>query len=107
MELPFFQSFNSQSTVGSWIENRLTSNWEDVQKLGIIATNTNDQVNGYFELVLSDYTLGEDVVVQQNYPNPASDRSTIELLIPSRSDLSIDVFDLLGRHILTVFRGHS
>ena len=103
----FFQSFNSQSTVGSWIENRLTSNWENVQKLGIIATNTNDQVNGYFELVLSDYTLGEDVVVQQNYPNPASDRSTIELLIPSRSDLSIDVFDLLGRHILTVFRGHA
>lgn len=103
----FFQSFNSQSTVGSWIEYRLTSNWEDVQKIGIIATNTNDQLNGYFELVLSDYTLGEDVVVQENYPNPASDRSTIELLVPSRSELSIDIFDLLGRHILTVFSGRA
>ena len=57
--------------------------------------------------MLSDYTLGEDVVVQQNYPNPASNRSTIELLIPSRSDLSIDVFDLLGRHMLTVFSGRT
>ena len=102
-----YQSINSQSTVGSWTEYQLTSNWVDVQKLGIIVTNTNDQVNGYFELVLSDYTLGEDIIVQQNYPNPASYRTTIELLVPSRSDLSIDVFDLLGRHILTVFRGRA
>jgi len=102
-----YEPLNNESTVGSWVEYRLNSNWEDVQKLGIIATNTNDQVNGYFELVLSDYTLGEDIVVQQNYPNPASDRTTIELMLPSRTDLSIDIFDLLGRHALTVFRGRA
>ena len=70
-------------------------------------TNTHEQVNGYFELVLSDYTYGENIVVQQNYPNPASDRTTIELMLPSRTDLSIDIFDLLGRHTLTVFRGRA
>ncbi len=104
---PLYQQLNNESTVGSWIEYRLNNNWEDVQKLGIIVTNTNEQVNGYFELVLSDYTLVEDIVVQQNYPNPASDRTTIELMLPSRTDLSIDIFDLLGRHTLTVFRGRA
>jgi hypothetical protein len=104
---PLYQPLNNESTVGSWIEYRFNSNWEDVEKLGIIVTNTNEQVNGYFEFVLSDYTLGEDIVVQQNYPNPASNRTTIELMLPSRTDLSIDIFDLLGRHTLTVFRGRA
>ena len=104
---PLYQPFYNESTADSWIEYRLNSNWEDVQKLGIIVTNTHEQVNGYFELVLSDYTYGENIVVQQNYPNPASDRTTIELMLPSRTDLSIDIFDLLGRHTLTVFRGRA
>lgn len=104
---PLYQPLYNESTADSWIEYRLNSNWEDVQKLGIIVTNTHEQVNGYFELVLSDYTYGENIVVQQNYPNPASDRTTIELMLPSRTDLSIDIFDLLGRHTLTVFRGRA
>ncbi len=104
---PTFKQLNTATPINSWEENRLGINWEEVKKLGIIVTNTNEQVNGYFELLLSDYTLGEDIVVKQNYPNPASDRTTIELMLPSRTDLSIDVFDLLGRHSMTVFRGRA
>ena len=102
-----YQVLNNGSAIGSWIEYRLTINWDDVQKLGIIVHNSNEQINGYFELVFSDYTLGDHIVVNQNYPNPASDQTTIQLTLPNRTELSIDVFDLLGRHILTVFKGRA
>ena len=102
-----YQVLNNESAIGSWIEYRLTINWDDVQKLGIIVHNSNEQINGYFELVFSDYTLGDHIVVNQNYPNPASDQTTIQLTLPNRTELSIDVFDLLGRHILTVFKGRA
>ena len=104
---PIYQALNNESAIGSWIEYRLTINWDDVQKLGIIVHNSNEQINGYFELVFSDYTLGDHIVVNQNYPNPASDQTTIQLTLPNRTELSIDVFDLLGRHILTVFKGRA
>ncbi len=104
---PIYQALNNESTIGSWIEYRLTINWDDIQKLGIIVHNSNEQINGYFKLVFSDYTLGEHIVVNQNYPNPAADQTSIELLLPKRTELSIDVFDLLGRHILTVFKGRA
>ena len=104
---PIYQALNNESAIGSWIEYRLTINWDDVQKLGIIVHNSNEQINGYFELVFSDYTLGEHIVVNQNYPNPASDQTTIQLTLPNRTELSIEVFDLLGRHILTVFKGRA
>lgn len=102
-----YQVLNNESAIGSWIEYRLTINWDDVQKLGIIVHNSNEQINGYFELVFSDYTLGDHIVVNQNYPNPAFDQTTIQLTLPNRTELSIDVFDLLGRHILTVFKGRA
>ena len=102
-----YQVLNNESAIGSWIEYRLTINWDDVQKLGIIVHNSNEQINGSFELVFSDYTLGDHMVVNQNYPNPASDQTTIQLTLPNRTELSIDVFDLLGRHILTVFKGRA
>ena len=104
---PIYQVLNNESAIGSWIESRLTINWDDVQKLGIIVHNSNEQINGYFELVFSDYTLGDHIVVNQNYPNPAFDQTTIQLTLPNRTELSIDVFDLLGRHILTVFNGRA
>ena len=102
-----YQVLNNESAIGSWIEYRLTINWDDVQKLGIIVHNSNEQINGYFELVFSDYTLGDHIVVNQNYPNPAFDQTTIQLTLPNKTELSIDVFDLLGRHILTVFKGRA
>ena len=102
-----YQVLNNGSAISSWIEYRLTINWDDVQKLGIIVHNSNEQINGYFELVFSDYTLGDHIVVNQNYPNPAFDQTTIQLTLPNRTELSIDVFDLLGRHILTVFKGRA
>jgi beta-glucanase (GH16 family) len=46
------------------------------------------------------------VVLTQNYPNPFSSTSNIEFVLPETSAVSLDVFDLYGRHISTVAEGY-
>ena len=41
----------------------------------------------------------------RNYPNPFTDRTTIAYSMPSRSELKIEVFDVLGQRVKMVFDG--
>ena len=53
--------------------------------------NVKDGKNNIF-----NFSLG------QNYPNPFNPRTTIEYSIPSRSNVVIKVFDILGREVATL-----
>lgn len=44
-------------------------------------------------------------VVTQAYPNPFTKRLTISLAIPKTQQLSVSVYDLLGRELKTIFNG--
>jgi len=46
-------------------------------------------------------------VVYQNYPNPFNPSTKIKYSIPKQSKIKIDVFDLLGRRILTLFNSEQ
>ena len=41
----------------------------------------------------------------QNYPNPVNPATTIPLEIPMVSHVRLEVYDLLGRHVSTLFEG--
>ncbi len=41
----------------------------------------------------------------ENYPNPFSDRTTIRFSIAKAGDVSVDVFDMTGRRVGSVFSG--
>jgi len=43
----------------------------------------------------------------QNYPNPFNPETTITYLISQKSQITIDIFDLQGRHIKNVYNGIS
>ena len=43
--------------------------------------------------------------LQQNYPNPFNPSTTITLYVPIRSDVSLHVYDLLGRHVASLLEG--
>jgi len=43
--------------------------------------------------------------LSQNYPNPFNPATTISFALPSRSLVSLKVFDILGREVSTIVSG--
>ena len=63
---------------------------------------TGDLVTG----VSSDHTrLPVEYSLSQNYPNPFNPGTTIEFTVPNASDVSLVVYDVLGRQILSLAHG--
>jgi ligand-binding sensor domain-containing protein len=40
--------------------------------------------------------------MMQNYPNPCSDRTTIDFIVPKRQHITLSIYDMLGRNCKTV-----
>ena len=43
------------------------------------------------------------LALKQNYPNPFNSFTTITFQVPARSKVSLDIYNLLGQHIQTLF----
>ena len=50
-------------------------------------------------------SLPENFELQQNYPNPFNPSTTIRYSIPTRTHVTIEIFNLLGQHVRTVVDG--
>ncbi len=50
----------------------------------------------------TEATLPNQFTLEQNYPNPFNPVTTIEYSVPSRSNVTIEIFDILGRKIKTL-----
>ncbi|MFB6273197.1 MAG: cohesin domain-containing protein [Salinibacter sp.] len=70
--------------------------------------------NSRFVLLLGDESyvsekqsdlVPQKVTLHQNYPNPFRSQTTLKYALPERSDVTIQVFDLLGRKVRTLARG--
>ena len=55
--------------------------------------------------VLNDATIPKGFKLNQNYPNPFNPTTMIEFAIINPQNVSLDIYDLSGRHIENIYRG--
>ncbi len=51
----------------------------------------------------NDTTVPDDYVLEQNFPNPFNMTTNIRFSVPVKSNVTIEVYDILGRKIRTLF----
>ncbi|MEE9552942.1 MAG: T9SS type A sorting domain-containing protein [candidate division Zixibacteria bacterium] len=51
--------------------------------------------------------LPTDFILSQNYPNPFNASTLIEYGLPNSSDVTIEIFDILGRKVETLIQGEQ
>ena len=49
----------------------------------------------------------EDFVLNQNYPNPFNSGTTIEFYLPQNSEIKIEIYNLLGQRVRTLWQGRQ
>ncbi len=54
-----------------------------------------------------DLLVPQHFYVDQNYPNPFNPSTTIQFGVPSRSFVTVKVFDVLGQEVATIFSGEA
>jgi aminopeptidase N len=59
------------------------------------------------EIVSPEATLPEAYVLDQNYPNPFNPGTTISYALPRRSEVTLTIYDLIGRRIATLLHGRQ
>ncbi|MCF8227487.1 MAG: T9SS type A sorting domain-containing protein [Bacteroidales bacterium] len=65
----------------------------------------------YIDGVTTDFLIGVDeqenipVTVEQNYPNPFSSSTTIDLSLDAEASLSLEIFNMTGQKIMEVDKG--
>ncbi len=55
--------------------------------------------------MLNPQPISEDYLLFNNYPNPFNSETHISLVLKNKANVNIDVFDVLGRKVKTIFDG--
>ena len=78
------------------------STWVDRNLLGAIIADT---VYGTLVNVPTNNLPRSVFLLKQNFPNPFNASTTIEFITPRKSQVSMSIFDVLGRKVETLYSG--
>ncbi|NWG27512.1 MAG: T9SS type A sorting domain-containing protein [Ignavibacteriaceae bacterium] len=49
--------------------------------------------------------IPRDFTIKQNYPNPFNPSTTIEFILPEEAEISLRIYDILGRQVSIIYEG--
>ncbi len=79
--------------------------------IGIANNGTNNLASGFWSLPINLITNVEEIPsavvprefrLDQNFPNPFNPSTTIQFAVPRTADVTVKLFDLLGREVATL-----
>lgn len=109
--LAYFDDGSVETQIVTGNNNRLTSSidtdwaWGNVDKIGLVVMNGNPASNNTYSFQFTEYFISKKIQLAQNFPNPFNPSTTIRLSIPQNQNVTLDVYDVLGRHIQTIYEG--
>ncbi len=74
---------------------------------GFYTFDPNLEPNPIDTLITNNHTENLNGIVVNVYPNPFSDEATIRLTLKDNADVAIDLYDLTGRKIQSIYKGKS
>jgi hypothetical protein len=77
-------------------DNSFTATLEGRSIATFVSTNTSTGVK------LLDSSIPQSYVLEQNYPNPFNSSTVISFSLPSKSAVTLKVFDVMGREVATL-----
>jgi hypothetical protein len=77
----------------------------DGNSIGVMIDDIGWRVGAMTGVEDAPVSLPEKLTLRQNYPNPFNPRTALSFGLPDKSDVSLEIFDLLGRKITTVVNG--
>ncbi len=98
---------------GFWVVNEGWK-WEDLLRVGMIVVNERQFASGRFRVRVSDTfptsipiddEKPTEVALKQNYPNPFNPETNIPVSLNEFQKVKVDIFDITGRFVQSVFEG--
>ncbi len=77
------------------------SGYEAVSMASTTAMGSNDEITDVKEAV----NIPEKFSLSQNYPNPFNARTVINFAIPKAGHVTLDIFNILGQKVATLYNG--
>ena len=87
--------------------------WDELSQLGVIVVNTDQDSDEKFIFALGedftntieDPTTPGKIILSQNYPNPFNPETSIPVSLQQPQQVTLSVYDNLGRLVQTVYQG--
>ncbi|MEP1304595.1 MAG: T9SS type A sorting domain-containing protein [Balneola sp.] len=89
--------------------------WEDIAQVGVIILNENRSTDNTFKVrvsdsfstsIIGDGSTPQETSLKQNYPNPFNPSTTIPVSISEFQKVKVDIYDITGRLVQSVFNGN-
>jgi len=107
----------SQFTTVAFVQGHGTTT--EVQQYSFVDRSTDTRVNysyrlkqidfngtsAYSEVVNVGSVLPVQFILEQNYPNPFNPSTKISFAVPVKSDVTLEVYNLIGQRMMTLFAG--